>query len=69
MVHGLFDTSSQGDLSDVSLSMFFEDIVLLIKRVCKPFQVVQEAKLIPFHMSRALNQSLTVAVQELHINQ
>ena len=31
MGQGLFDTSSSGDLSDVSLSMFLVDIVLLIK--------------------------------------
>ena len=66
MGQGLFDTSSLGDLSDVSLSMFLADIVLLIKSVCKPFHVAQEAKL----MSRTLNrQSLRAAVQVLHINQ
>ena len=67
---GLFDTSSPEDLSEVGLSMFLVDIVLLIKRVCKPFQVAQEAKLIPFWMSRALHcQSLREAVQALHIDQ
>ena len=70
MGQGLFNTSSLGDLSDVSLSMFLVDIVLPIKRVCKSFQVAQEAKLILFCMSRALNpQSLRAAVQALHINQ
>ena len=70
MGQGLFDTSSPGDLSDVSLTMFLVDIVLLIKRVCKPFQLVQETKLILFHMSRALNhQSLRAAVQAFHIDQ
>ena len=68
--HGLFDTRIPGDLSEVSLSMFLADIVLLIKRVCKPIQVAQEAKLIPFCMSRALHyQSLQQAVQALHIDQ
>ena len=34
---GLFDTSNPGDLTNVSLSMFLVDIVLLIKHICKPF--------------------------------
>ena len=36
---GLFDTNNPGDLTDVSLSRFLADIVLLIKPVCKPFQI------------------------------
>ena len=66
---GLYDTNSPGDLSDLGLSMFLVGIVILIKKVCKPFQVAQEAKLILFHMSRALHrQSLREAVQALHIH-
>ena len=51
---GLFDTSNPGDLSDVGLNMFLVDIVLLIKWVHKPFQVAQEPKELPFHMSEAI---------------
>ena len=70
MGQGLFDTTIPGDLSDISLSMFLADIVILKKKVCKPFQVTQEAKLILFHLSRALNcQSLRAVVQALNIDQ
>ena len=48
---GLFDTDHPGDLSNVGLSMFLSDIVLLIKRVHKPLQVGQEAFALPFQMS------------------
>ena len=66
---GLYDTNSPGNLSALGLSMFLVDIVILTKKVCKPFQVAQEAKLIPFHMSRALHhQSFREAVQALHIH-
>ena len=66
---GLYDNNSPGDLSDVGLSMFLADIVILIKKVCKPFQVAQEAKLIPFCMAKALHcQSLRQEVQALHIH-
>ena len=66
---GLFDTNNPGDLTDVSLSMFLADVIILIKRVCKPFQVAQEARQLPFHKSRALKcQSINAAVQSLHIN-
>ena len=51
---GLYDTGHPGDLSNVGLSMFLADIVLLIKKVCQPFQVAQEAKAVPFCMSHAL---------------
>ena len=69
IIKGLYDTNSPGDLSDVGVSMCLADIVILIKKVNKPFQVAQEAKLIPFHMSRALHhQSLRQAVQALHIH-
>ena len=44
----------QGDLTDVSLSMFLADIVLLIREVHKPFQVAQETRQLLFHMSEAL---------------
>ena len=33
-----------GNLSNVGLSMFLADIVLLLKKIRQPFQVVQEAK-------------------------
>ena len=66
---GLFDTSNLGNLTDVSLSMLLADIVLLIKQVWKPFQVVQEARQLPFHMSEALKlQNMDAAVKSLHID-
>ena len=34
---GLYDMGHPGDLSNVGLSMFLADIVLLIKKVCQPF--------------------------------
>ena len=66
---GLFDTSNPGDLTDVSLSMFLADIVLLIKHIHKPFQVAKEARQLLFQMSEALKlQSMDAAVQSLHID-
>ena len=66
---GLFDTSNPGDLTDVSLSMFLADIVLLIKQVYKPFQVAQEARQLLFCMSEALKlQNMDAAVKSLHID-
>ena len=52
---GLFDTSHPGDLSDVGISMFLTDIVLLIKCVRNPFQVAQEAKAMSLKGWRQLN--------------
>ena len=51
---GLFETSNPGDLTNVGLSMFLADIVLLIKCICKPLQVAQEARQLPFCISEAL---------------
>ena len=47
---GLYDMGHPGYLSNVGLSMFLADIVLLIKKVSQPFQVAQEAKALLFHM-------------------
>ena len=52
---GLFDTSNPGDLTDVGLSMFLVDIVLLIECIHKPFQVAQEARQLLFWMSEDSN--------------
>ena len=66
---GLFDTTHPGNLSTVGLSMFLVDIVLLIKCVHKLFQVTQEAKVIPFHMSQAIKLChMDAAVQSLHLD-
>ena len=66
---GLCDQNSPGDLSDVSISIFLADIVILIKKVCKPFQVAQEARSMPLCMAKALHhQSLSQAVQALYIH-
>ena len=47
MGKGLYDHQNPSDLSQLGLSMFLADIVILIKKVCKPFQVAQEASLMP----------------------
>ena len=66
---GLYDHNNPSDLSQLGLSMFLADIIILIKRVCKPFQVAQEARLMPHRMSKAIHhQSLQQAVQALHLN-
>ena len=65
---GLYDPNNPGDLSQLGLSMFLADIVIRVKRVCKPFQVAQEAIMLPFRMSKALHrQNLRQAVQAIHI--
>ena len=70
MGQGLYDPQNPGDLSQLGLSMFQADIVILVKKVCKPFQVAQEARMLPFKMSKAIHrQSLSQAVQALHISQ
>ena len=70
MGQGLYDPQNPGDLSQMGLSMFLADIVILVKKVCKLFQVVQEARMLPFKMSKAIHrQSLRQAVQALHILQ
>ena len=51
---GLFDTAHPGDLSNVGLSMFLVNIVLLIKHVHRPFQVAQEARALPFCWAHAI---------------
>ena len=67
MGQGLYDPQNPGDLVT---SMFLADIVILVKKVCKPFQVAQEARMVPFKMSKAIHrQSLRQAVQALHISQ
>ena len=49
--------------------MFLVDIVLLIKHICKPFQVAQEARQLPFRMSEVLKlQNMDAAVKSLHID-
>ena len=66
---GLCDQNSLGDLSDIVISMFLADIIILINRVCKPFQVVQEIRSMPLGMAKALHhQSLKQAVQALHLH-
>ena len=65
---GLYDQNSLGDLSDVGISMFLADIIILIKNVCKLFQVVQEARSMSLHMAKMLHhQSLRQAVQALRL--
>ena len=57
------------DLSNVGLSMFLVDIVLLIKKIHQPFQVAQEAKALPFHMSQSLKlKNMAAAIQSLHLD-
>ena len=66
---GLFDTSNLGDLTDVRLSMFLADTVLLIKCIHKTFQVAQEARHLLFWMSEALKlKNKDAEVQSLHID-
>ena len=66
---GLYDTGHPGDLSNVDLSIFLADIVLLIKKVHQPFQVAQEAKALPFQMSHALQlKNMDAAVQSIHLD-
>ena len=62
---GLYDTGHPDDLSNVGLA----DIVFLIKVVCQPFQVAEEAKALPFWMSHALQlRNMDAAVQSLHLD-
>ena len=51
---GLFDTDHYDDLSNIGISMFLADIVLLIKHIYQPFQVAQEAIALPFRMLKAI---------------
>ena len=67
---GLFDTAHPGDLSNVGFSMFLADIVLLIMHVCRPFQVAQEARMLPFHRAHAIKMgNMDAAVQSLHLDE
>ena len=59
----------QGNLSDVGLSMFLADIVLLIKRIRKPFQVAQKAKAMPFKMLETFKMhNMDTAVKNLYLS-
>ena len=69
MGKGLCDHQNPSDLSQLVLSMFLADIVLLSKHIYKPFQVAQEARQLPFCMSGAFKlKNMDTAVKSLHID-